>query len=723
MDAQAPSTAVGPPTLDLPSYAVTDPFFGAPFVDRDELRTVPSVHRLVHGGFADTDTRFTFYFPPADQYKGRLFQPMEGGHAGHENVFGEGPVAQISGGLAMAFRLGGYMVESNCGHIGDDVDPRGGMDPTIYGFRAAIEAARLSKHLAARIYGEAPANGYVYGGSGGGRRSPACLEYGADVYTGAMPYHSGGNIEPHGTTSRVRSEQPVHFGLMFNVHRLLGDRLRSVIDAMHPGGSGNPFDGLSVHEREELANLYRLGFPRGDEFMISQPFGQMWLWTSIADMLLEEDADYFDAFWTKPGYLGHDAPEFVAGDKIDARAQVARVLTARQLRDDPAFADPVLQAAAYPSIFIATLNHTLDLPMAVQLRGIAGGYRRGAGVYVHTGEAAGRRLYAMAEANDIFLLDGRGEANLLRLTGVEPGDEVQVDNRLFLAFCYYYRHHISEDKTSDFLRVDGQPIYPQHDIPLASPLMGVPYCGQYDGKLLWIHATHDSSLWPPQGLNYKRAMEQVRGMEGAAEQFCIRWTENAEHTPPMMVPPQPNRAAATWLVNSQGMIEQSLHDLIHWVERGETPVGTRFSFADGKVQLPASAAERGGIQPVVSMKANGSARAEVGVGETVELQVQAEVPPGAGTIIAVEWDFDGKGTFPARHEVTGQRHGAGFVDHLLVRGGRNLFPERAHNGASRGRSRCDAATRGEFSVRPCSGRLKRDKRRLSWTDTSRLRAP
>src|SRR3546814_15922564 len=78
---------------------------------------------------------------------------------------------------------------------------------------------------------------------------------------------------------------------------------------MQPGGSGDPFSSLSLHEREELSNLYRLGFPRGDEFMISQPFGQIWLWTSIADMLIEEDADYFSAFWSKPGYLGHDRSE------------------------------------------------------------------------------------------------------------------------------------------------------------------------------------------------------------------------------------------------------------------------------------------------------------------------------------------------------------------------------------------------------------------------------
>src|ERR1700730_17563490 len=124
---------------------------------------------------------------------------------------------------------------------------------------------------------------------------------------------------------------------MFNVQRVLtrAGKLDSVIDATQPGGSGNPFEGLTNHEREELANLYRLGYPRGDEFMIANPMGQIWLWTSIADMLLEEDPDYFKAFWTRPGYIGHDSPKHVDQDLIDVRKRVRRVLTAQDLLGNP----------------------------------------------------------------------------------------------------------------------------------------------------------------------------------------------------------------------------------------------------------------------------------------------------------------------------------------------------------------------------------------------------
>ena len=63
-----------------------DSYFGPAFVDVDEWRDTPVRHRYVHGGFEGTDTRFSFYFPPAEQWRGRLLQPLEGGNGGHENT-------------------------------------------------------------------------------------------------------------------------------------------------------------------------------------------------------------------------------------------------------------------------------------------------------------------------------------------------------------------------------------------------------------------------------------------------------------------------------------------------------------------------------------------------------------------------------------------------------------------------------------------------------------
>jgi hypothetical protein len=65
---------------------------------------------------------------------------------------------------------------------------------------------------------------------------------------------------------------------------------------------------------------------------------------------------------------------------------------------------------------------------------------------------------------------------------------------------------------------------------------------------------------------------------------------------------------------------------------------------DGQVCL-AEPDERGGIQPVISVTANGAARADVDSGAAVELAFTARVPSGTGPVISVDWDLDGNGTF------------------------------------------------------------------------------
>lgn len=636
--------------LDTGSYQVRDPYFGRPYIDRDEFREKPYPNRNVHGGFENTDTRFTFYFPAQEEWGGRMYHPLEGAHAGHEEAFA-GVMGQLLGGLEMMVGLGGYMVESNCGHIGDDLDPRAGVDPGLYGYRASIESARFSKHIARQIYGREPDYSYVWGGSGGGRRSPLCLEYCDGVYDGALPFMGGGNIEPHGTNSRVQSEQPVHFGAMFNVQRLLqGDKLDRVIDAMQPGGSGDPYEGLTFHERSELANLYRLGYPRGDEFMIAKPMGQMWLWTSIAGLLLEEDADYFRNFWTQPGYIGHDEPQWVANDLIDAHLPITRIVTAQDMMGED-FAGPEFADAKPMALMQASSTGQWDLPVAIEVKGLSGGYRTGSGIRVESGDIAGRQLYCMKNVGDFYFCDGRAEANILRFRGAKVGDMVHIENRAFLAFCYMYRYHLSDDPLNDFLRVDGQPIFPQHGVPLASPLMGVPYSGQFEGKLLWIHHTHDASLWPPQGVIYKRAVEQAQGEAKAREKFRLQWTENAEHVPPMLLPSNPKRATTTWLIDYMPSIEQGLADLAAWVEKGVVPAETHYTFADGKVSLPATAAERGGTQPVVRVEVDGAVLAHAAVGEVVRVAVQAEAPAGAGTFTQLHWATRADGAFDRGGEV------------------------------------------------------------------------
>jgi hypothetical protein len=169
-----------------------------------------------------------------------------------------------------------------------------------------------------------------------------------------------------------------------------------------------------------------------------------------------------------------------------------------------------------------------------------------------------------------------------------------------------------------------------------------------------VHHTHDSSLWPPQGVIYEEATIRAQGPQRAKERFCLRWTENAEHISPSFLPTSSKRATSTWLIDYMPIIEQSLLDLCDWAEKGVVPAGTTYTFSDGKVSLPATANERGGIQPVVSVTVNGSQRADVKVNASVSLELNAAVPLAGGTIIAVEWSLDGSGEFTAEPGINGQ---------------------------------------------------------------------
>src|ERR1700734_4500247 len=121
-----------------------------------------------------------------------------------------------------------------------------------------------------------------------------------------------------------------------------------------------------------------------------------------------------------------------------------------------------------------------------------------------------------------------------------------------------------DDPQFDFLRVDGRPVFAQHPLADLSSMMGVCYSGQFKGKLLWVHHTHDSSLWPPQGVIYEEATIRAQGPQRAKERFCLRWTENAEHISPSFLPTSLKRATSTWLIDYMPIIEQSLVDLCDW---------------------------------------------------------------------------------------------------------------------------------------------------------------
>lgn len=616
--------ASGPIEEAVSSYRSADAFFAAPYVDIDERRDSPIPHRYVHGGFATTATRFSFYFP--DSYEGRFFHFLEGGYGGNENT--ASVRGSQFGGLAFAASRGGFFVESNQGHVGAEPCPKAGDDATVYGYRASAECARFARHLAGSVYGEAPRHGYLFGGSGGGHRTLLAMEYVED------DVWDGGVASVIGAPNTMRA-----YSAMNNARRLIGPRFAQVIDAIEPGGSSNPFEHLDTEQREALAHLYGEGFPRRAERSVLEGLNAgVAFWTWNADGLRHVHGEYFDAFWSAPGHAGADG--LVRDWLLTLRTTVTKTVTPDE-------------AAGYPvsgfgrMLMMAPRDKRVGVTVAADLPD----WVEGAKITVLTGAAAGRVLYCSNFADGLIIGSSIGEAQTLLFDGVEPGDEIEIDNREFLAYCYYYRHHVVSLRGSRRLFVDGQPIYPQYEDPpmSSSPVFGtVPRHDTVRRPTFLLQHSLDTSGWPAGAVECE---ERIRAHLGdrADERFRLWWVENAEHIPGSQVPARSRPAPSTRLIDYAGAHEAALDAMVALIERSVPPpssTGYAFDWDDGAVRLAADAAGRGGIQPVAVASANGSICARVHPGQEVVLSVVAEAPKGAGSIVEVAWNFEGDGEWP-----------------------------------------------------------------------------
>src|SRR6202034_4278687 len=172
--ARRPARAPPPPSSWRPAAPPPPPppaddadgMFREPYVDSDEQREQPVPHRYVHGGFRGTQTRFSFYLPPESLYRDRFFTVVEGGQAGHEDRAAQMRHRHLPS-IAWAIASGGYLVESNGGHVAAATlsYTHGSDEPSITAYRATAAATRFAREFATNVYRRRPRYGYVLGGS------------------------------------------------------------------------------------------------------------------------------------------------------------------------------------------------------------------------------------------------------------------------------------------------------------------------------------------------------------------------------------------------------------------------------------------------------------------------------------------------------------------------------------------------------------------------------
>jgi hypothetical protein len=602
-----------------------DPLFGQPYVDQDEWRSTPVRHRYVHGGFKGTDMRFSFYFPPAAQYQGRFFQyvtPVPD----NENL------AQQPGNDQIGFAIasGAYFVETNGGGTTATAGPGLHADPAIGAYRANAAAAQFSRKVATEMYGGARPYGYLYGGSGGGYRTLGSMENTNGVWDGAVPFVLGSPMAA-----------PNVFSVRMHAMRILWDKFPQIVDAMEPGGSGAPYAGLNPEQRAALKEVTAMGFP------LESWFGWKTMgvhaFTALYQGMEMADPTYFTDFWTKPGYLGFDHPESFAHARLQFPTTVTALLDEQQAsaRGLSALGIPGSARGTADQAWRTAVNGGGARPVAVALADAPPDVNfLGGDLVILSGAAKGKRLALLGLTGNLASF---GMVDIATLAALKPGDAVQVDNSNFLAAQTYHRHQVPDASYAvwdQFRRPDGTPIYPQRSINLgplfAMGAAGTVPTGKFNGRIIVVESLLDREAFPWQADWYARKFRQF----GEDDRFRLWYTDHALHGA------DENKEDPTRIVTYEPVLQQALRDLAAWVEKGTPPpASTAYTVTDGQVYLPPTAAQRKGVQPVVTLRVAGGNRITIHPGQTVRFAGTIAVPPGTGTVVGAQWDFDGSGRF------------------------------------------------------------------------------
>lgn len=637
----------GAPAADAPkTEQAVDPLFTQPYIDKDEWRDAPVRHRYVHGGFKGTDTRFSFYFPDKAQYQGRFFQyitPVPDSETLSQGAKGEEDK------IGFSITSGAYFVETNGGGPAATGMPGSKVDPTIAAYRANATSAQYSRVVAMEMYGGKRPWGYAFGGSGGAFRTIGGFENTAGVWDGAVPYVVGSPMAI-----------PNVFSVRMHAMRVLHDKFPQIIDALEPGGSGDMYAGLDDEERQALGEATKMGFPPkswfGWETMGVHAF------TVLYPGMLMADPGYFKDFWTKQGYLGFDKPESLAKDRLQYRSTIKLAIGADQAEAAgiKAQRQPGQSRGTADAAWQDLQGQGNGPPVAFQLAGAPVTHNfMGGDLMIMSGAASGKSVPVRDISGDKVIL---GVADMKILAQVKPGDEVQVDNSNFLAAQTYYRHQVpTPDFTvwEQFKGADGKPIYPQRPMiigPLfAKAASGTIQTGKFQGKMILLESLWDREAFPWQADWYRGKVKENLGAETDGH-FRVWFTDHALHGD------FTKQDDGDHTVSYLGVLQQALRDLAAWVEKGVAPPGsTNYKAVDGQVVVPDTAAARGGIQPVVTLTANGGKRADVAAGQPVTLTATIETPPHTGSVVAADWDLDGTGGFATPGEIVSAGAGKATV--------------------------------------------------------------
>ena len=581
-----------------------DPVLNKPYIDTkkagsatDPATGVTVKYIYVHGGFTGTKVRFAYYFPLADQYKGRFFEatyPLATEENASPNCVKFGDTSTTACFVAFAISHGAYIVSSNnAGGV-----PAGGK---LAPYRANAATAKYSRIVAAQIYGHANRpRGYLCGASGGAYQTLGAAENTSGVWDGFVPMVPGvPNAIPSFQASQVLAL------------RVLRDAFPKIVDAMAPEGSGNPFAGLTPEQQSVLKEVTKLGFPLRGWWQYKTLSGGAY--PIVEGTVRAADPTYVSDFWSKPGYEGRDPK--VAALRIRAKTHVVSARKSNRV---------VLKHVPRGAVINADLK-------------------------VLSGASAGKAAVITGVSDHTVTF--RGKLN------VAAGDTVEIDNSALLALEYVARHEVpspDEYGWDQYRGPDGKPIYAQRP-HLVGPIMtqmtaGTIPDGKFHGKMIMLASAMDVQAYSWSADWYRKQAKAAFGSD-LSNRYRLWYLDNADHNG---IGPAAYKAAdaADHIVPYTGELQQALLYLDSWVRQDEVPPSNTNYRIDryNNVQVEGSAASRGGVQPVATIVGPDGKSGEtihIKANQPLTLTLHAKTTPGTGNITKVAWDVKGnQGSFP-----------------------------------------------------------------------------
>ena len=400
-----------------------DPQFANPYIDVDEWRNEPVRHHYIHGGFEGTLTKFCFYFPPEETYEKRFFHfvsPFVGDETEAQQQTG------MEDKISFAVKHGAYFVETNLGGI-----VNGGDDPTLV-YRASASAAQYSRKVAVDLYGEHRPYGYIYGGSGGGYKTISCVESTEGVWDGAVPFVIGSPMAmPYVFTARVHAM------------RILRHKMMQIVDALEPGGSGNPYETLNEEEAAALREATLMGFPLRT-WCVYDTIGDGAL-PVLKPAVEAMDAAYYQDFWKLPGYLGTAENSSAVRDRIHMESTISEILTPQGVLKGVGDSIDENNAYGVDEAWKNQMNKAIELPY-FRLTDFPEDdpYLRGLKMKFLSGALEGETFSMHWVRESIVTVDNSMDGRDLEtmLEKAEVGDRVLLDNSDYIALQTYHRHQV-----------------------------------------------------------------------------------------------------------------------------------------------------------------------------------------------------------------------------------------------------------------------------------------